>query len=137
MRSSLRAPANDDDMSTQIRTQSSVALPNVQDEPRPWLARSVLLGARIVTAMVVGSGALLGRLFGFAFSIAQQPRDLHRRKTHRVRQYCLSSREHRPASFGGQIVESHSRLAGLLFDTEIIYLAPAELRHCKIGNESE
>jgi hypothetical protein len=37
-------------------------LPNVQDEPRPWLARAVLLGARIVTAMVVGSGALLGRL---------------------------------------------------------------------------
>ena len=35
---------------------------NVQDEPRPWLARAVLLGARIVTAMVVGSGALLGRL---------------------------------------------------------------------------
>jgi hypothetical protein len=35
--------------------------PNVQDEPRPWLARLVLLGARDVTAMVVGSGALLGR----------------------------------------------------------------------------
>src|SRR5690349_20856656 len=35
-------------------------LANVQDEPRPWLARAVLLGARIVTAMVVGSGALLG-----------------------------------------------------------------------------
>ena len=34
--------------------------PNVKDEPRPWLARAVLLGARIVTAMVVGSGALLG-----------------------------------------------------------------------------
>src|SRR5215216_7869429 len=34
--------------------------PNVQDEPRPWLARLVLLGARGVTAMVVGSGALLG-----------------------------------------------------------------------------
>jgi hypothetical protein len=34
--------------------------PNVQDEPRPWLARAVLLGARIVTAMVVGSGALFG-----------------------------------------------------------------------------
>jgi hypothetical protein len=39
--------------------------PNVQDEPRPWLARAVLLGARIVTAMVVGSGALLGRSFFF------------------------------------------------------------------------
>jgi hypothetical protein len=35
--------------------------PNVQDEPRPWLARAVLLGARIVTAMVVGSGVLLAR----------------------------------------------------------------------------
>jgi hypothetical protein len=35
-------------------------LANVQDEPRPWLARLVLLGARGVTAMVVGSGALLG-----------------------------------------------------------------------------
>ena len=34
--------------------------PNVKDEPRPWLARAVLLRARIVTAMVVGSGALLG-----------------------------------------------------------------------------
>src|SRR5687767_8017157 len=29
-------------------------------KPRPWLARAVMLGARIVTAMVVGSGALLG-----------------------------------------------------------------------------
>jgi hypothetical protein len=38
---------------------SHVLSPNVQDEPRPWLARAVLLGARIVTAMVVGSGALL------------------------------------------------------------------------------
>ena len=36
------------------------SLPNVQDEPRPWLARAVLLGARIVTTMVVGSSALLG-----------------------------------------------------------------------------
>jgi hypothetical protein len=36
-------------------------LANVQDEPRPRLARAVLLGARIVTAVVVGSGALLGR----------------------------------------------------------------------------
>src|SRR5690349_5410769 len=37
-------------------------LPNAQDEPRPWLARLVPLGARDVTAMVVGSGALLGGL---------------------------------------------------------------------------
>jgi hypothetical protein len=38
-------------------------LPNVQDEPRPWLARLVLLGARGVTAMVVGSGVLFGFFF--------------------------------------------------------------------------
>jgi hypothetical protein len=36
-------------------------LPNVQDEPRPRLARLVLLGARDVTAVVVGSGGLFGR----------------------------------------------------------------------------
>ena len=35
-------------------------LPNVQDEPRPQLARSVLLGARSVTAVVVGSGDWFG-----------------------------------------------------------------------------
>jgi hypothetical protein len=35
-------------------------LPNVQDEPRPWLAQLGLFGARAVTAMVVGSGALFG-----------------------------------------------------------------------------
>ena len=35
-------------------------LPNVQDEPRPSLARSVRLGARSVTARVVGSSAWLG-----------------------------------------------------------------------------
>src|SRR5436309_15875447 len=39
-------------------------LANVKDEPRPWLARAVLLGARLVTAMVVGSGALLGVFLG-------------------------------------------------------------------------
>jgi hypothetical protein len=37
-----------------------IILPNVQDEPRPQLARSVRLGARSVTAVVVGSGAWLG-----------------------------------------------------------------------------
>src|SRR5215216_2163552 len=47
-------------------------LPNVQDEPRPWLARLVLLGARAVTAMVVGSGALLaGFLFEFELRFMQ------------------------------------------------------------------
>ena len=35
-------------------------LANVQDEPRPGLARLVLLGARGVTTPVAGSGALLG-----------------------------------------------------------------------------
>ena len=44
-------------------------MPNVQDEPRPWPARLVLLGARGVTAMVVGSGALLGR-FSLVGSVA-------------------------------------------------------------------
>src|SRR5688572_13742305 len=38
-------------------------LPNVQDEPRPQPARLVLLGARDVTDVVVGSGALLARWF--------------------------------------------------------------------------
>ena len=35
-------------------------LPNVQDEPRPCLARPVRLGAQGVTDRVVGSGAWLG-----------------------------------------------------------------------------
>jgi hypothetical protein len=35
-------------------------LPNVKSEPRAWLAQFVLLGARNVTAMLVGSTALLG-----------------------------------------------------------------------------
>jgi len=39
--------------------------PNVQDEPRPWLARFVRLGARSVTAMVVGSSDWLGSVFNF------------------------------------------------------------------------
>ena len=47
-----------------LKTIRDTMMPNVQDEPRPWLARALLLGARIVTAMVVGSGALLG-LFPF------------------------------------------------------------------------
>src|SRR5688572_9409230 len=49
------------------RVRKPKLLPNVQDEPRPWLARAVLLGARVVTAMVVGSGALLG-MFCLRFS---------------------------------------------------------------------
>ena len=40
-----------------------VATPNVQSEPRAWLAHFVLLGARNVTAMLVGSTALLGSVF--------------------------------------------------------------------------
>src|SRR5438552_19204891 len=39
---------------------ANMILPNVQDEPRPPPARLVLLGARGVTAVVVGSGAWLG-----------------------------------------------------------------------------
>jgi hypothetical protein len=35
-------------------------LPNVKSEPRAWLAHFVLLGARNVTAMLVGSTAWLG-----------------------------------------------------------------------------
>ena len=38
-------------------------MPNVQSEPRAWLAHFVLLGARNVTAMLVGSTALLGSVF--------------------------------------------------------------------------
>jgi hypothetical protein len=38
--------------------------PNVKDEPRTRLARAVLLGARNVTAVIVGSGALLGHCTG-------------------------------------------------------------------------
>ena len=37
-----------------------MVLANVQDEPRPSLARSVRLGAQSVTARVVGSSAWLG-----------------------------------------------------------------------------
>jgi hypothetical protein len=33
---------------------------NVQSEPRSYMARSVLLGARSVTCMIVGSTALFG-----------------------------------------------------------------------------
>jgi hypothetical protein len=44
-----------------------VFLPNVKSEPRAWLAHFVLLGARNVTAMLVGSTALLG-LFLFSFT---------------------------------------------------------------------
>jgi hypothetical protein len=50
--------------------------PNVQDEPRPWLARAVLLGARIVTAMVVGSGALLGRFILRLLNMAEKRDDI-------------------------------------------------------------
>jgi hypothetical protein len=49
-------------------------LPNVKDEPRSRLARAVLLGARIVTAVVVGSGALLG--FWLSSLKYQVPKDV-------------------------------------------------------------
>jgi len=51
---------------------ATFALANVKDEPRPRLARAVLLGARIVTAVVVGSGAL----FGFLDSRGQTSRSI-------------------------------------------------------------
>ncbi len=37
-----------------------IDLPNVQDQTRPQLARSVLLGARSVTVQIVVCGAWLG-----------------------------------------------------------------------------
>ena len=40
-------------------------LPNAQAEPRPYMARVVLLGARTVTCMVVGSSAWFGVLVLF------------------------------------------------------------------------
>jgi len=52
-----------------IQTRNSISagigllLPNVQDEPRSSLARLVLLGARDVTAKIVGSSAWLGSVF--------------------------------------------------------------------------
>ena len=52
------------DMSCAIGTEP----PNVQDEPRPGLARLVLLGARGVTAPVVGSGVLLDRFIAVTLS---------------------------------------------------------------------
>ena len=39
---------------------TAILLPNVQGEPRSWLARLVLLGARGVTAKFVGSSAWFG-----------------------------------------------------------------------------
>ena len=45
---------------TSWRSKYILFLPNVQDEPRPCLARLVLLGARGVTDRVVGSSAWLG-----------------------------------------------------------------------------
>src|SRR5688500_11525585 len=59
-----------------ITTRIFMTLPNVQDEPRPWPARLVLLGARGVTAMVVGSGALLGGLFIVIGARRREPESL-------------------------------------------------------------
>ena len=49
-------------------------MPNVQSEPRAWLARFVLLGAQNVTAMLVGSTALLGSVF-LLFQCVPEPLD--------------------------------------------------------------
>jgi hypothetical protein len=54
---------------------SSVFLPNVQSEPRSWLARVVLLGARNVTAMIVGSTAWFG---GMVFILGEELRALEK-----------------------------------------------------------
>jgi hypothetical protein len=43
-----------------IQTRFFIPWLTFKDQPRPWLARLVLLGAR-VTAPGVGSGAVLGR----------------------------------------------------------------------------
>ena len=50
--------------------------PNVQDEPRPQPARLVLLGARDVTDVVVGSGALLGCLAFMASEASSNRADI-------------------------------------------------------------
>jgi hypothetical protein len=57
-----RPPTSSSALISRVNCLIGAVRPNVQDEPRPWLARSVLLGARIVTATVVGSGALFGGL---------------------------------------------------------------------------
>jgi hypothetical protein len=63
------APSENSERSGLIINKESAAcfirvwVPNVKDEPRPWLARLVLLGARDVPAMVVGSSAWFGSSF--------------------------------------------------------------------------
>src|SRR5687767_8349700 len=71
---------------TAIWIRRRMFLPNVQDEPRPWLARLVLLGARDVTAMVVGSGALFGALV----SDEDEPSSayLHGNRIHLLATFC-------------------------------------------------
>ena len=55
-------------------TISFIFLPNVIDEPRPSLARLVLLGARGVTDRVVGSSAWLGSVVYFLLFRITKPR---------------------------------------------------------------
>ena len=70
----LKTTQNPSDKKTMIPAKLMSAsevvfiLPNVQDEPRPQLARSVLLGARSVTAVVVGSSAWLGSVVFISYT---------------------------------------------------------------------
>jgi hypothetical protein len=50
------------------------SLPYVKDEPRSRLARAVLLGARNVTAVIVGSSALLDERRGWKAEEIQSAR---------------------------------------------------------------
>jgi len=56
----LKHPENTTRQQKIIMCRMIIFLPNVQDEPRPQLARKVRLGAHSVTAVVVGSSAWLG-----------------------------------------------------------------------------
>lgn len=55
-----RNETGDDTGDFHVRCSGSA---NVKSEPRSYMARSVLLGARFVTCMIVGSTALLGSFF--------------------------------------------------------------------------
>jgi hypothetical protein len=56
----ITATANQDFTMSIFIGFAFLRLSNVKSEPRAWLAHFVLLGARNVTAMLVGSTAWLG-----------------------------------------------------------------------------
>jgi len=60
-------------------------MPNVQDEPRPCLARPVLLGAQGVTDRVVGSSDWLGSV---VFILLRQSLSVRHRVIHRFAGPC-------------------------------------------------